>query len=348
METTNHPPKSYKFDFWKDRFWIWALALPFGLVCWAIPFVLLIGLMNAGKAPAWFPYFGFVFLGLPAYLVGWIFVYSLMEGIYTKVTLAESWVSIRLPWLVFPLIPTVKRIDLERVRRVNLFAAYGSRTAVFLYYMQKNKERHFYLPKFKYDPAYLQMMVALKDRIEPPPVRPVSPTDGAPQGMLSAKDALLKANRRPGLRPHFIENILNSLIAFSLLGMVAIGGWITLSLPGSSKTDAFSVGFSLAFLCFWLALCGLLPGIGQVAFWFLGQPVIRSIMWLLQVPDVGWDTPPVANQLLARWNIPPVHSTLVEFLFWAVLIISIELSLIVVLGWLRRRAYKSSMVVQNI
>ena len=347
METPNHSYKTYKFNFWKDHFWVWGLFLPFGLICWAIPLVMLFGLIKTNNAPGWFPIFGFIFLGIPAYLVGWIFVYSLMEGIYTKVTIAENWVSIQLPWVIFPVIPVVKRIDLERIQRINLFAQYGSRAVVFLYYFEKNKERHFYLPRFEHNPAYIQIMRALKDRIEPPLIRSISSPDSEPQGTLSAKEALIKAKRYPSLRPRFIDKVLNAPIGFSILALFGISGWITLSLPASSKTDAFAVGFSLAFVCFWLAFCGLLPGIGQIAFWFLGHPIIRAILWLFQVPDMSWDTPPVVNQFLARWDISPVHSTLVEFIFWAVLVISIELSISNVVAGLRRRAYKKFMQSQG-
>ncbi|MCX6037908.1 MAG: hypothetical protein NTW99_08450 [Chloroflexi bacterium] len=341
METPNPSYKFYKFNFWKDRFWMWALSLPFGLICWAIPFVLFIGLSKADNAPGWFPLFGFLFLGIPSYLVGWIFVYSLMEGLYTKVTFADDWVSIRLPWLIFPIIPIVKRIDLERIRRINLFAAYGSRTAVFLYYFEKNKERHFYLPRFKNNPPYLQMMMALNDRIEPPLIPSISSPDSEPQGTPFPNEALIKAKRYPHNGTRFIDKVFYPLIAFSILAMAGTSGWITLSLPTSSKTDAFAAGFSLSIVCFWLAFCGFLPGgIGLVAFWFLGHPIIRAILWLVQVPDVNWETPPVVNQLLGRWNISPIHSTLVEFLFWATLVISIEFLISSIAAWLRRRAYK--------
>jgi len=344
METPSHSYKTYKFDFWKDRFWMWALALPFGLISWAIPFVLLIGLSNVNNsnAPGWFPIFGFVFLGIPAYLIGWIFVYSLMEGIYTKVTITDSWVSVRLPWLIFPIIPVVKRINLERIQRINLFAPYGSRRAVFLYYFEKNKERHFYLPRFEHNPAYIQIMMALKDRIEPPPIPSVSSLGSESQEAPSAKEALIKAKRTPSLRPRFIDKALNELIVYSLLAMLGISGWITLSLPASNKMEAFIVGPTIALLCFLLAavFSSFLPGVGPIAFWFLGRPIVRAILWLLQVPDVNWDSPPVMNQFLARWNIPPAHSTLVEFLFWATIIISIEVSIGSFVGWLRRRAYK--------
>ena len=347
MENPAYPYKSYKFDFVKDRFWMWALVLPFGLIAWAIPFVLLIGLSNANNAPGWFPIFGFLFLGIPAYLIGWIFVYSLMEGIYTKVTITPNWVSIRLPWLIFPLFPTVKKIEPDRIRRINLFAAYGSRKAVFLYYLKKNKERHFYLPRFEHNPDYLQTMKAWKDRLEPPPSPSILSMGSEALGILTTKEESLKAKRYPSLRPHFIDKVLHELTVYSLLAMVGISGWITLSLPASSKVEAFTIGAGLAFLFVFLAFCGSLPGLGQIAFWFLGRPLIRAILWLFQLPDVTWDTPPVLNQFLARFHLSPIHSTWVEFLFWAILVISAIISLSTILSWLRRRAYKKSLRSQQ-
>jgi hypothetical protein len=158
--------RSYKFNFWKDGFGLWAFVLPFGLIGWAIPFVLFIGLMNASNSPDWFPYFVSIVLGIPAYLVGWIFVYSLMEGIYTKVTFTEEWVSVRLPWLIFPVIPVVKKINLDQILKIDAYAHYGSRIAVYLYYLKGNKERRFYLPKFKNSPGYGEEILAIQKKLE--------------------------------------------------------------------------------------------------------------------------------------------------------------------------------------
>ncbi|MCX6055543.1 MAG: hypothetical protein NTZ74_11635 [Chloroflexi bacterium] len=97
METPNPPIQAYRFHFIKDHFLAWVILLPFGLICRAIPLVLFFGLKVPKNTPDWFPLFAFMLLGLPAYLVGWVFVYSLMEGIYTKVTIAENSISIMLP-----------------------------------------------------------------------------------------------------------------------------------------------------------------------------------------------------------------------------------------------------------
>ena len=163
-----NPIRSYHFDFKKDRVWMWALVLPFGLIAWAVPAVLFYGL-RATNSPTWFaPFMAFIFLGIPFYLVGWIFVYSFMEGVFSKVTSTSQWVTLRTPWLVFPLIMVTKKLVLEKVKRVNLFAPYGSRIAVFLFYLKGKKERRFYLPKFKHSPEYLEEMTAIQNRVEPP------------------------------------------------------------------------------------------------------------------------------------------------------------------------------------
>jgi hypothetical protein len=347
MEISN-PLKTFKFDFWKDHFWIWALGLPVGLICWVVPFVVFIGLSKADNTPGWFPFFGFIFLGIPCYLLGWIFIYSLMEGIYTKVTLAESWVSIRLPWLIFPLIPVVKKMDLACIRRINLEAPYGSRAAVFLYYLKNNKERHFYLPRFNHNIPYLRQMMALMDRIEPPTVASASGFGNAVQGMDSMQKGVKKGKGAPRLRRRFIDKALYELIVYSFLVFLGISGWVTLAMPASNKLEAFIVGPTLAFLCFMLAaVCNYLPVIGSIAIWFLGRAIIHATLWLFQMPNTAWDTPAVVNQFLGRWNIAPIHSTLVEFLFWATLIISIELSISSILGWFERRAQKKFMRSQE-
>ena len=175
---------------------------------------------------------------------------------------------------------------------------------------------------------------------------PSSPHSEPPE-TLNIKEAVVKAKRYPSLRLRFIDKVLTASMGFSFLALLGISGGITRALPISSKVEAFTIGSGLAFVCFFLAFGGFLPGIGQVAFWFLGRPVVRAIFWLFQLPDVNWDTSPVVNQFLARRNIPPVHSTLVEFLFWAILIISIEISIDSIIWWFRRRAIKRYMQSQD-
>ncbi|MHC1783783.1 MAG: hypothetical protein AB9891_13685 [Anaerolineaceae bacterium] len=164
MEQIDQNQRNYRFHFMKDHFWMWAVLVPFGIICWVLPFVILWGLGRTSNSPAWFPYFGFIFLGIPCYLIGWIFIYSLMEGIYTRVTFCQDQITIRLPWLVFPLVPVKKSLDLYQVQKVDMFARYGTRIAVFLYYIQEGKERRFYLPRFQHDPDYQEELRILQNR----------------------------------------------------------------------------------------------------------------------------------------------------------------------------------------
>ena len=341
MDTTGKP-RNYKFNFWKESFWAWALVLPFGLISWAISFVLFFGLMNANNTPGWFPLFGFIYLGIPGYLVGWIFVYSLMEGLYTKVTIADTWVSIRLPWLIFPLIPVVKRINLEQIHRINLFAPYGSRIAVFLYFFKKKKERHFYLPRFKYNPPYIEEMVAMQKRVESlNPSAEGGISLGADQ--MKAKNELLQ-QRLPRFsgRPIFIQRVIHLLYSFVLLGIVGISAWITSSMPPGG-IDVIEIGFIIGLLFSLFGLFGMYPVIGQILIWFFGRVGIRAIsgfIFKLSPDTIFWDTPESVNAIFSQFNIQPVHASFTDFLFWSILIFSIIISLDNTIGWLRRRALR--------
>ncbi|NMC78240.1 MAG: hypothetical protein GYA59_02660 [Chloroflexi bacterium] len=334
--------RSYKFNFWKDKFWMWALALPFGLICWAIPFVLFVGLLNTDNSPGWFPFFAFVFLGVPGYLVGWIFVYSLMEGIYTRVTFAENRVSLRLPWIVFPLIPVVKKIDLERIRRVNLFTPYGSRTAIFLYFFENNKERHFYLPKFKNNPLYLDEIMAIQKRVEAP-----HSTEGGAMppasGPWKAKEELLQSrvSRFDG-RPTFIQRVIRLLYFFVLFGIYGISAWITHDVPPGG-TDAVEIGLGMGFIFSLFGFVGVLPFIGQILIWFFGRCGIGVIAeWLFHLsPDaVYWDIPESLRGIFSSFHIPPIHATFSDFLFWSILVFSVLVSLDNGIAWFRQQALK--------
>ncbi len=153
----------------------------------------------------------------------------------------------------------------------------------------------------------------------------------------------MKGKGAPRLRRRFIDKVLYELTVYSFLVFLGISGWVTLSMPFSSKLEAFIMGPTLAFFCILLAaVCNYLPVIGTIAIWFVGRALIHAMLWLFQLPNTTWETPAVVNQFLGRWNIAPIHSTLVEFLFWGTLILSIELSISGILGWFQRRAQKKS------
>jgi hypothetical protein len=335
--------RTFKFNFWKDGFWAWIIALPFGLICWAVPFVLFFGLLNMDNSPGWFPYFGFIFTGIPAYWVGLIFVYSLMEGITTKVTIADNWVSIRLPWLVFPIFSITRRIDLENIHRINLFAPYGSRIAVYLYFYKNNRERYFYLPRFKNNPPYMEEILSIQKRVET-----VYPTV---EGNISLyaesvkeKDDPLLQNRGAPFsgRPIFIHRIIQTLFGFVFFGIIGVSAWITSSVPPGG-IDALSIGLTMGFFFAWFGMLGMFPVIGQVLFWFFGRWVIGAVSWFFfqfSPEKFYWETPEVVNKLLAQFQLQPIRATFADFLFWSILVFSIIISLDNGIGWLTRQLFK--------
>lgn len=180
MYLTESSEKSFRFDFWKDKFWIWVILSPLGVVCWAIPFFGLTGVFDFSSSPGWLPYFSFMLLGIPCYLIGWIFIYQVMEWVYTKVMINNERISVRLPWVIFPLIPVMKRLDRSRIEHVDLAVPYGTRTAVFLYYHDRKKYRYFYLPKFLHSSAYFQEIVKIKQEVDPEPVWNDQPAEVKP------------------------------------------------------------------------------------------------------------------------------------------------------------------------
>ena len=334
--------RNYKFNFWKDGFWAWILALPFGLISWAVPFVLFFGLLNTDNSPGWFPFFGFIYTGIPAYLVGWIFVYSLMEGITTRVTIADNWVSIRLPWLVFPVIPITKKIDLELIHRINLFAPYGSRLAVYLYFYKNNREHHFYLPRFKNNPPYMEEILAIQKRVESvnPSVEGDMPLDA--ESLKAKNEPLQQGVQKFSGRPIFIQRVIQLLYGFVFFAIVGISAWITRSVPPGGM-EAIVIGFTMGFLFSWFGMLGMVPVIGQILFWFFGRWVIGfiSVLFFQLSPDkIYWDTPELVNKLLSQFHIQPIRATFSDFLFWSILVFSIIISLDNGIGWLRRQAFK--------
>ena len=336
------PSHFYKYRFWKDHYWIWILLIPIGFISWALPVVLFLGLNSSGM-PLNAILLVDIVIGIPSYIGGCAFFTGLMQGISTRVTVNEDTITLKKPWFPFPFFTTIRRIRIADISQIKMSLGFGGGPiTLFVHKNAGKKIRRILLPQFK-DTDYLREMVAIKTRVEPPslPVLPVTETPG--QGPAAEPTSHPAGMKKPSfrMRPYSIENVLYTLISLGILGMAGFGGWITTTLPGKT-IDAFSVGFSVGSICFFLAFCGFLPGVGQAAFWFLGHPVLKAIFWLLQVKgdEITWDTPPAVNQFLKPLNIPPIHSNLTEFIFWSVLVISIFISLNVIIGWFKRRAYK--------
>jgi hypothetical protein len=345
MNTSKPSTKSYKFNFIKDRFWIWAVVFPFGLIGWAIPFMLFFGLINTENSPGWFPAFGFLLLGISGYLIGWIFVYSLMEGIFTKVTIAQDWITIKLPWLIFPLIPIEKKINLANVHRVNPFASYGSRTAVFLYYYKNNKEQHLTIPKFKYNHAYLEEIDAIKKQIDASHSPLPAVKDTHTGGMPSKAEILQRSMSTYNLPLSFPERILHWLYFLVLIGVFTLSCMISNTLS-MDNGESLAIGFNLAFAISILGFLGLVPGIGQIVIWYSGHWLITTFalfFFRIDTDAILWHTPGWVNQFLAQFHIQPIQASYTNILFASILLFSILISVDRTIGWLRRRTYQQQL-----
>ncbi|MGD0174187.1 MAG: hypothetical protein ABSC61_07120 [Anaerolineales bacterium] len=337
---------SFHFHFWKEHVWVWVLLLPLGIVCWSFPFLILLSAAFADFPTAARIMLGCGFLGIPGYLVGYIFIYNFMDFVFTRVVLSQENISFRTPWAIFPVVLRTKKIPAAGIRQIRIGLDTGmGRPTVQVEYQTENDERHrrVSLPRFK-DERYLPMIRTLQEKIELRAGHGLqSQTPELAPAVLQAKEGILRARARGLFRPDPGERIMSILIGLSILAFFVICSWITSSIPGISKVDAISIGLAVGFPCFWITLLGLYPVIGQAAIWFLGRLVIGAVLWLYQAPNPVWDTPPEVNRLLAVFHLSPIHSTLTEFVFWGVMFLSILLSVNVIRGSLRRREIKKYM-----
>jgi len=59
-------------------------------------------------------------LGLPAYLVGYIFIYFFMEGLFTRVTFTLQNVHHPTPGKIFPLLLTTTKLEYVKIENITL------------------------------------------------------------------------------------------------------------------------------------------------------------------------------------------------------------------------------------
>jgi hypothetical protein len=350
----NGEPSSFHYPIWQWRILVWVFLLPLGILMWLLPFSIFLSAIFADFPTAAKILLACGFLGIPGYLVGYIFFYNVMEGVFTRVIFSRNQIAFRTPSVIFPLWMVTKRIPVESIRKIRIGLSPGiGRDAIQVDYQTnaENKSRRLRLPRFP-DRLYLQRIRTLEARIEQLPSAPVagSSTLGGEGPDAISSEAIRQLNekiRRAGahrsFRPGPGEQFISILLGLSILAYFVICCWIATSIPGIGKVDALSLGLAVGFTCFWMALPGLYPVLGQLAIWFLGRPLIGAVFWLYQTPNAVWDTPPEANRLLAMFRLSPIHSTLSEFIFWGVLFLSILISANAIRGSLRRREIKKYM-----
>lgn len=243
----------FRYPFWKDKVWVWTPLLPIGILCWGMPIAMLFALASPNVPNGVRIFMALILIGVPAYLVGYIFIYSFIEGVFTKVAINDQQISYRTPWVVFPVVLVTKKIALSDIEQIRFMVSYGiGRFAIRVAYRQGKRVCILHLSQFR-DSQYIQAMKAVQARVEPATFFPSSP-DSIPQLTLSTKDTLLDSRkRRYNLRPRFIDKVWSVLINFSIFAMFGIGGWITSTLPATSKVEVIGVGCGITLVSFgWL------------------------------------------------------------------------------------------------
>ena len=316
LEMEDHSHR-YHFDLRKDYGWIWLAALPFGLVCWVIPFVLAFGLTGTGMEKGTAAVIAFLFLGVPAYLVGWIFIYSFMETIVTCVTFSDDTIYHRTPLMIFPLFWKTKKIALSEIENINFFAPYGTRTAILLFLHHGNKTRKYFLPRFKDQPDYLDEFKAFSKGMDG---NQFNEKIGVKE---TVKEQMLAdgSSRHSNLR--FWNSILNIFNGFLIFILILGCGLFCLQLPVPAY-QAFSAGASVGMVLVLLCLVISIPVLGQGLIWFFGRTVIVWSFGFLKINSDSLLMPSVLQRFFNQWlKWGGGNISLTDFAFWCFFLLSI-------------------------
>jgi len=312
---------SYHFDLKKDRFWPWIVALPFGLLCWALPFVSWWGLIRTGLEEGTSIFIAFLFLGLPAYLVGWIFVYTFMEGLITRVSFSDTEIFHRTPSLIFPLFWKTKKIKIADIQNINFFAPYGFRTAILLFVQRGNKIKKYFLPRFKNQPEYLREFLAFSKEKEP--FVEGNPTQKNLSAEAMAKEKMLEVANANQLSVFGWDRLLRLISGILAFTVILGSGYYCLQLP-LSAFETFSAGASVVMIFVLICLVLSIPIASQVLIWFFAK---KAIFFVFSVFNINSDTlflPSALQKILREWTkSETVRLSLTDFVFWCVLFLSI-------------------------
>lgn len=312
---------SYHFELKKDHFWMWIVALPIGLISWALPFVLLWGLIGTGLEEGMSLVIAFLFLGIPAYLVGWIFVYSLMEGLITRVSFSDTEIFHRTPSLIFPLFWKTKKINISDIENINFQAPYGSRTAILLFVHRGNKIKKYFLPRFKDQPKYLrefQVFNKEKDTF--------AESSQAQEKLSSesvAKGEMLEAVNVNQLNLRGWDRFLKLVSGILIFAFILGSGYYCLQLPFSAF-ETFSTGALVGMILVLICLVLSIPIVGQGLIWFFGR---KTILWIFSFFNINSDSlfmPSTIQNILREWTKwGTIRLSLTDFVFGCIFLLSI-------------------------
>ncbi len=325
---------TYHFEFFKDRVWMWALILPLGFLCWLLPFILLWGLIGTGLKTGASIVIALFMLGVPAYLIGWVIIYSYMEGVITRVTFTDDEVRHRTPWLIFPLIWVTRKIPIKTIEDIAMNIPYGSRIAIYFYYHQGQKQRKFYLPRFRNQPDYLEEIRAINARLPHP--SDMLASIGVTRTDQQVKLDMLAAARSKNPVIHFWHALVRNLSVYSILGVMFGSGLICLQLP-IPALQALSSGMSGGLFCMLISFIATFPILGQVLIWTFARQAINIVFLLVGIhPDTVFLSTNLNKIMQGVLFQPGMKFSLTDLVFWAIFILSIFISLDRIVSWLLR------------
>ncbi len=317
--------RSYHFSLKKDHGWLWVVTIPVGLCCWVIPFVICWGLIGTGLSQGTATIIAFLFLGIPAYMIGWIFVYSFMEVIITRVSFSDSTIYHRAPLLLIPILWRTKKIKIADIENINFSIRSGSRSAILVLFHRGNKVKKHLLPRFKDQPEYLQEFKTF-DIKDDSPVK-----NNQIQNMLNAESTSKEQKLEDAFTRQNSIHSWNQFIKFFggiLIFTLLIGcGYYCLQLP-FSPYESFSAGVIVGMALVFISLVISFPIIGQGLIWIFGRKAIILFFSFLNIQSNSLFIPANLQQLIYEWVKWKTSSiSLTEFAFWCSFLLSILYSI---------------------
>jgi len=337
MNYSKSDKKTFRFNFWKDRFWLWFLLLPIGISCWIFPICFSINFRT--DFPTLSSLFLFLFFaGIPCFLAGWIFIYQVMVWFYMQVTIDNNWIIARYPMQYLPIIPKIYKIYIPRIERIEYGSSFGLGFAFNLYYRdEKNYLNRFPLPIFRFNREYGKAIDSILQKVDPEQEKFVQTE--------RIKNAIIKttlgenSNKKSIKRKAFpILNLFLKILILACVCWICVSNiWIIYSVfpqNPAAHFAAFGSGMLLAFL----GLFGKYPFLGQLLIWVFGKNIIILVLnslFQIQADILFMNAPDWVNKIFAFLNLKPLDTSFVNYLFYPILVLSIVISLQKILKRLR-------------
>jgi len=333
-------PKSYRFHFWKDKYWAMILFMPIVFICLSIvafEFYNIVSTeMQLGPLEELVV---LIILGFPIWVAFWFFLYYFFKFLYTRVIITDTEIYHRAPLKIFPFIPKNYRLAIKSIERVDLEAKSGGMPAIFLYYRKNKKQKCFYLPRFN-NPEYIKELTQIHTLLFTQIASQMLTQPGLPDQTTSIPQTLQQST---SLRPAALDKALVWVGQIFAWGLV-IGVGYTMAKFTTSVEDAWLTGITAASFAYLIGFLvpniGRLPFIGQLAYLYLGEKFFSLIFGIFHIDVAAYflQIPPGILKIIHSWfPVFPVTVSLLDFIFYDILALSILVSIDVIDGWLRKR-----------